>query len=65
MIHLEKNQAIVSNTDENFEPYFSWHPCDVCASSLGGNRFPVAIIEPGVGPIADELEACQDCFEKL
>ena len=65
MIELEKNQAIVSNTNENFEPYFSWSACDICESRLGGNRYPVAIIEPGIGPIDTELEACEECYLNL
>jgi hypothetical protein len=28
--------------DENSEEHFSWQPCDVCGSSLGGNRYPCA-----------------------
>lgn len=27
---------------EDSEPYFSWSPCEVCGSRLGGNREPVA-----------------------
>lgn len=26
--------------DEKTEEYFSWQPCDVCGSRLGGNRCP-------------------------
>jgi hypothetical protein len=28
--------------DENSEEYFSWRPCGVCGSTLGGNRYPCA-----------------------
>jgi hypothetical protein len=28
--------------DENSEEYFSWRPCEVCGSKLGGNRYPCA-----------------------
>jgi hypothetical protein len=28
--------------DENSEEYFSWSPCEVCGSRLGGNRYPCA-----------------------
>ena len=28
--------------DENSEEHFSWRPCGVCGSTLGGNRYPCA-----------------------
>ena len=28
--------------DENSETSFSWQPCDVCGSALGGDRYPCA-----------------------
>ena len=31
--------------DENDEEGFSWQPCDICKSRLGGDRFTVAIFE--------------------
>jgi hypothetical protein len=27
-----------------YEPYFSWMPCDICGSTLGGNRHDVDIV---------------------
>jgi len=29
------------------EAYFSWSPCEICGSNLGGNRHDVDIIEMG------------------
>ena len=32
-----------------FDPHFSWSPCDMCDSQLGGNRHDVNIMQaPGV-----------------
>ena len=28
------------------EGYFSWRPCDVCGSNLGGDRYPVVALVP-------------------
>jgi hypothetical protein len=28
------------------EPYFSWHPCEACGSTLGGDRYDVEIAIP-------------------
>jgi len=44
------------------EPGFSWSPCDLCGSSLGGDRHPAH------GVIGDEifhLDICTDCLMKL
>ena len=27
-----------------YEPYFSWAPCDICNSTLGGDRHDVTIV---------------------
>jgi hypothetical protein len=37
-----KGYQVVVAGDENSEENFSWQPCDVCGSTLGGNRFPCA-----------------------
>jgi hypothetical protein len=29
-------------TDE--EEYFSWNPCDICGSTLGGNRYDAVLV---------------------
>ena len=29
----------------NCIPYFSWMPCDICESNLGGDRYTVNLIE--------------------
>ncbi len=33
---------VVVAGDENSENEFSWRPCDVCGSTLGGDRYPCA-----------------------
>lgn len=42
------------------ESYFSWHNCDSCGSSLGGDRHP-AIGRLKHGELID-LEICTDCL---
>lgn len=37
----------VNNCDETCEGGFSWSPCDVCRSPLGGDRHPVAWFPSG------------------
>lgn len=36
---------VVVNCPEECEGGFSWSPCDVCGSRLGGDRHPVAFFE--------------------
>ena len=37
-----KGYQVVVAGDETTEEYFSWQPCGVCGSRLGGNRYPCA-----------------------
>lgn len=30
--------------EEDTEAYFSWRPCGYCGSSLGGDRYPIALL---------------------
>ena len=36
---------IVNNTPEDFEAGFSWTPCELCGSTLGGDRYPYSILK--------------------
>lgn len=50
------------------EPHFSWRRCDVCGSTLGGNRHDVIAWLEGAREhdYSDEYrwegEACEDCI---
>lgn len=38
------NQVVSTDPySENGEPHFSWSPCEVCESHLGGDRYDVAL----------------------
>jgi hypothetical protein len=32
--------------DDDHEPFFTWAPCDTCGSTLGGDRFDLAVHDP-------------------
>lgn len=38
--------------DQEFtdEPWFSWHQCEICKSTLGGNRYPWHGVDPSNAP---------------
>lgn len=40
------------------EPYFSWHRCELCDSTLGGNRTDAHAIYDGA---IVHLRVCDDC----
>jgi hypothetical protein len=42
------------------EPYFSWHRCDCCGSSLGGNREFATGYNPTTKEV-QEYSICEDC----
>jgi hypothetical protein len=41
------------------EAHFSWEPCEVCGSKLGGDRYPIHSVDAN-GDIL-HWEACLDC----
>ena len=41
------------------EPSFSWSPCEVCNSQLGGNRYPGHFI---IDNNIVHFECCDDCY---
>lgn len=56
----------ISDANENLdaydcasEPSFGWHPCEVCGSTLGGDRFPAhGFLDSGE---IIHLSVCVDC----
>lgn len=36
--------GLVLDYDADFEPYFSYSSCDGCGSTLGGDRWPAAVL---------------------
>ena len=45
---------------ETEEGSFSWHSCDICGSSLGGDRFPAHAVDAN-GDI-EHFDICTDCL---
>ena|SRR6185503_13253987 len=43
------------------EPYFSWQPCDVCGSTLGGDRVDMSGYNPTTNEIQEGYSVCVDC----
>ena len=58
---MEGFQILAVDTDD--EGGFSWSPCDVCGSHLGGDRFKATMCNPGLEHVDDEIEVsiCTDC----
>jgi hypothetical protein len=54
-----KFQDAIERQDVLDEGSFSWRPCELCGSTLGGDRF---IAHTGRG---DHLEICADCLVYL
>jgi hypothetical protein len=54
------NLSTVSDENGTIEPYFSWRPCEVCRSHLGGDRYDCNGFNEQTGEI-EEYSACQDC----
>lgn len=48
------------STNEHGERFFSWRPCEVCHSRLGGDRYDCTGYNPTDGSI-EAFEACTDC----
>jgi hypothetical protein len=44
---------------QDADPWFSWHPCDMCNSALGGNR-EYLYARDLHGDIV-QFEICEDC----
>lgn len=44
------------------EPHFSWGPCGICGSHLGGDREPWHAIDKETGALFHGSGACVDCL---
>lgn len=45
------------------EPSFSWQPCELCGSTLGGDRYSGHGREPNDNIV--HVEICLDCLQSL
>ena len=50
------------NGDYAAEPYFSWHPCDCCGSTLGGDREDCVGYNPTTDKVQGDYSVCVDCI---
>ena len=55
------NLTGTSDENGNVEPYFSWHRCDCCGSSLGGDRYDCNGYNPTTKETQSEYTVCSDC----
>jgi ribosome-binding protein aMBF1 (putative translation factor) len=42
---------------------FSWKPCELCKSTLGGERHTIVEMDDNFN--GEELEVCVDCFLEI
>ena len=57
---MERFQQLWSDGFVCDEGGFSWQPCGICGSSLGGQRYSWHYIDEN-GEICHEDDACEDC----
>lgn len=44
------------------EPYFSWQPCEVCGTHLGGDREDYVAFKMGSSEPMYDVSVCTDCI---
>ena len=44
------------------EAHFSWFPCGICESNLGGDRFEMEFVTHALEEGKFTLSVCHDCF---
>jgi len=55
------NLSTVSEEDGCTEPSFSWHPCDCCGRSQGGDRYDCNGYNSNTREVQDGYSVCVDC----
>ncbi len=56
------NLSTVEDADGFDEPSFSWHPCDCCRRSQGGDRYKCNGFNPTTAEVQDGYDVCPDCL---
>ncbi len=56
------DQAPDSPDGESKESYFSWESCDICGTTLGGDRYDCSAYNEITQDIITGLEVCSDCI---
>ncbi len=54
--------VVLDGAGADFTSYFTWEPCELCRSALGGDRHPAAFIKAATKEEPIELEVCTDCL---
>lgn len=57
-----KSEGITNLSSTSEEPFFSWHACECCGSSLGGNRENCNGYNPTTKEIKEYEYICDDCI---
>jgi hypothetical protein len=58
--HGLRNLSVKADENDVIESYFSWHSCECCGDTLGGNRYDC----DGYNSVTKEIEeysVCEDC----
>lgn len=56
-----QNLSAIPDDDGNVEPFFSWRRCDVCRTSLGGDRYHCNGYNGRTGEVEEYDYVCADC----
>ena len=60
-VQIENFEELWSQGKVEESPEFSWHSCELCRSSLGGDRYPAHAVDKATGDIL-HFEVCVDCY---
>jgi hypothetical protein len=55
------NNGLINLSTVSQEPFFSWHSCDCCGSSLGGNRYKCNGYNEKTKEVETYEYVCEDC----
>jgi hypothetical protein len=51
-----------TENDWSGEPFFSWHPCECCQRSQGGNRYTCEGYNRKLREVVGPFDVCEDCI---
>jgi len=57
-----KREGLANLSSKSSEPFFSWHACECCGDTLGGNREEANGYNPTTKEVQDYEFICEDCI---
>lgn len=57
--------SVYDQDGDHIDPHFSWHPCNCCGSSLGGDRYKITARYLPNDEIVTLSGLCVDCYIEL